>query len=227
MLDLRILDGFSNYRVSPEGLILNIKSKKYLKNQNSRNNYQTVTLYSDEKKSKKFRVHRLVALLFLDNPENKPDVNHKDGVKTNNHFSNLEWVTVAENNVHANIVVKYPRKAGKYTGQLHSKAKKFLLVKGNEKIELYGYSELATFLNLKRAYIFKKIKLGESLKGYEIKEVEKPEPFNENLTETIVFRVTTSELLALKQYSEKTETPMSMISRTLLNTFLKKEGCLT
>jgi hypothetical protein len=61
-------------------------------------NYLHVSLNSRERV---FTVHRLVAETFLPNPENKPQVNHKDGNKLNNHVSNLEWVTASENMKHA------------------------------------------------------------------------------------------------------------------------------
>jgi hypothetical protein len=62
--------------------------------------YHKVGLNKDGK-TKKFAVHRLVAQAFIPNPESKPQVNHIDGVKTNNNVSNLEWVTNYENAYHA------------------------------------------------------------------------------------------------------------------------------
>lgn len=52
-------------------------------------------------KQKRFLIHRLMALHFIPNPDNKPCVNHKDGNGMNNRLDNLEWVTVKENSEHA------------------------------------------------------------------------------------------------------------------------------
>ena len=64
------------------------------------NGYLQVGLRKNGKR-KYFSVHQLVAIHFIDNPENKPQVNHIDCNKQNNHFSNLEWVTSSENQLHA------------------------------------------------------------------------------------------------------------------------------
>jgi hypothetical protein len=61
--------------------------------------YQSVFLSNG--KIKQHYVHRLVATAFIPNPLNKEQVNHKDGNKLNNNLSNLEWVTKAENQLHA------------------------------------------------------------------------------------------------------------------------------
>lgn len=62
--------------------------------------YLNITL-SKNSKAKTFKIHRLVAKAFIDNPGNLPEVNHKDGNKSNNFVNNLEWITRSENQKHA------------------------------------------------------------------------------------------------------------------------------
>lgn len=66
----------------------------------SNSGYMVVNLKNNGK-SKQFLVHRLIALHFIDNPMNLPEINHKDGNKCNNDFSNLEWCSKSENIAHS------------------------------------------------------------------------------------------------------------------------------
>lgn len=92
-------DNITNYSVSDDGQIKNNKTNKILKQQ-IQNGYCHCSL-SINKKPKRFRVHRLVAMAFIENPENKQYVNHIDGNRQNNNVKNLEWVTPSENSQHA------------------------------------------------------------------------------------------------------------------------------
>ena len=76
------------------------KGRVLLQTMNKQVQYKQVSLWK-ENKGTSYYVHRLVAEAFIPNPEDKPEVNHIDGNRQNNHISNLEWVTSGENSLHA------------------------------------------------------------------------------------------------------------------------------
>lgn len=102
----KLIKGFENYAITTDGCVINIKkgiSKTPTSNKMGRG-YLYVDLYNNGK-HKRFFVHRLVAEAFIENPNNKPFVNHKDGNPKNNNVENLEWVTPLENVEHASNVL--------------------------------------------------------------------------------------------------------------------------
>lgn len=106
-----VINGFkrTRYEIHSDGTVVSlgrvgqrgyvVKDRKLVPHRNS-SGYLRVSMNLTGK-NREYFIHRLVAQCFVDNPENKPVVNHKDGDKSNNHFSNLEWVTSSENSKHA------------------------------------------------------------------------------------------------------------------------------
>lgn len=87
-----------DYTISEKGDIVSLKRQILLKQDINSKGYKWIKLPCFKKKQ---LIHRLVASLFIPNPENKPQVNHIDGNKLNNHYSNLEWCTNYENHLHS------------------------------------------------------------------------------------------------------------------------------
>ena len=94
---MKVIPGFPNYTIDVNGVVMGTAEKKQT---HGKNGYKYVTLYANNV-GKKLYIHRLMAELYIPNPENKRTVNHIDGNKHNNALSNLEWHTDSENIKHA------------------------------------------------------------------------------------------------------------------------------
>lgn len=91
--DIKGYEGY--YQISSYGKVKNIVTGNILKPSKSKTGYLHITLCYTNRKD--FLIHRLVALAFLQNPNNFPEVNHKDEDKSNNCADNLEWCTAKYN----------------------------------------------------------------------------------------------------------------------------------
>lgn len=99
-LEWKPVNGFEHYLVSNTGLVFNTRRQSLKKSCPDKKGYMRIRLIDGSKGATK-KVHRLVAEAFLENFSEKPQVNHRDCDKKNNHVSNLEMANQSENTKHA------------------------------------------------------------------------------------------------------------------------------
>lgn len=112
---IKPLKGYKGfYNISSEGKVFSLKNKKELKLRYHNSGYIRLALYKEGKRNDIF-LHRLVAINFLENPNFKLQVNHKDGNKMNNKVDNLEWVSPSENSLHSyKVGLQFPIRGEKH-----------------------------------------------------------------------------------------------------------------
>lgn len=134
VIKFRRVDGFDKYEVGDDGSIFSLDynhsgKRRKMKQYHDRDGYLYVFFVVNGKRTKHLS-HRIVCKEFHDNPENKPQVNHKNGVRDDNRSINLEWATAKENCIHAfkengRILTEAHRKilSNMYSGANNPKAK--------------------------------------------------------------------------------------------------------
>ena len=118
----RSIDCYDNYAISSFGRVKNVKTNRILKAGLNSNGYFLVVLCKDGVK-KSHKIHRLVACAFINNPDNKECVDHKDNNKTNNNISNLRFATTKENSQNSSI--RLDNTSGQKGVYFHKRVKKW------------------------------------------------------------------------------------------------------
>lgn len=148
------------FNVTEKGDIYSKKTKKLMAYQIDKDGYKRFRFWIKRKPFKIF-IHRLVALLYIENPNNFPVINHIDGNKQNNHVSNLEWCTVKYNTIHA-------EKLGLRTHEyLYKKTKQIDMYNGTTINIFKSITEAALLTGINRQSIGKVcLRKGKSAGGY-------------------------------------------------------------
>ena len=153
---IREVSGFTDrYLAFGDGRIFSIKRQLFIKPHLSPNGYLKLNVWAKGKVRSR-PVHRLIAEAFIPNPENKPEVNHKNGNKTDNSVENLEWCTHSENIQHSvNDIKTFPLGEQRKESVLTDEK-----VKRIRRLKLLGFKQksIARVFNVSIATVHKIIK---------------------------------------------------------------------
>lgn len=161
MKNMKKIKGFEDYSIDVLGNIYSSKGNIFLKKHKDAHGYIVVG-FNKNLKTYHFKVHRLIAENFLSNPKGLPIINHKDGDKSNNNISNLEWSTHSRNLKHAydnNLRVAAKTMLGKF-GPRHNQSKTVnqICPMSGKTIKKWGsMTEAASFLGVHKSTLSPKV----------------------------------------------------------------------
>ena len=153
---IRTAKGKTTYRTLNGKEQKKIWKQRILKDKNPKGREFRISLWKDGE-LKDWQAHRLIAMTFIPNPENKPCINHIDGNPKNNQVNNLEWTTYTENQNHA------------FENDLVGTNKKIVLISKDTSDEYHfrSMSKASLFMGRNCGYISNRINLGKDIPGYD------------------------------------------------------------
>ena len=184
--EFKLITDYENYSISSYGRVRNDTTGLILKAGNDGHGYNYVVLYNDNNK-KKMTVHKLVANAFIDNPDNKPCIDHIDNDKLNNKVTNLRYATHIENNQNRSMRkdntsgikgVTFIKRYNKWQAQIKINGKNIYLGSFDNKDEaikarLIKSMEIhGKFINQCEIIELKRIELNQELNELELLEKE-------------------------------------------------------
>lgn len=170
-------DVYENYEFSNYGRFRNKTTQQILKQtiaSGKKGGYvRTFLMNVNTQQRQQVRIHRIIAELFVPNPDpiNNVTVNHIDGVKNNNHYTNLEWLSVTDNNRHAHSA-GLPNKWKKFTAQDIKNIRASFLINPNPPKVAKDYNvnvgTIRDILNYKTWWFVDEDKKDELINAYQI-----------------------------------------------------------
>ena len=147
-MNWRTIKDYPKYQISDAGLVMNSRGH-IMKSCYNGHGYMVLCLYKDNKR-RHFKIHRLVAIAFVPNPENKREVDHIDRCKDNNCISNLRWSTRSENL--QNVGIRKDNTSGHKNIHYRKDTNKFVFEKAID-----GKKICKSFRTLEKTIEFKKL----------------------------------------------------------------------
>lgn len=165
------IKGLEHYQITEDGRVFNTKTGNYRKHNLDGSGYAQITFFGKKKKIS-VKIHRLVAIAFVPNESGYNVINHLDGNKLNNHYTNLEWGSHSQNRLHAARVLGYNTNKHLFKKGHNMHSKKCEIIRGPNPGIYTSFEEAGKANNTSGSYLSQIVRKGVKSTVFEIRLVD-------------------------------------------------------